>query len=141
MAELHVLSEAECRGLLADHQTGRVAVVAPDGPHIIPVSYSLVDESIIFRTSPFTLLATYANNATVAFEVDHTDDVSRTGWSVVARGRAAAVYDSRELAHISRVWEPTPWASGERNLHLRLSYTQLTGRSVSKLDRRPGQPF
>lgn len=134
MGDLHVLSEAECRTLLAEGQTGRVAVVAPDGPHIIPVNYALVDESLIFRTSPFTLLATYANNATIAFEVDHSDDVRQIGWSVLARGRATAVYDSRELAHINRVWEPVPWAGGERNLHLRLVYTQLTGRSVDKLE-------
>lgn len=141
MGELHVLTEAECRGLLADCSRGRVAVVAPDGPHIIPVNYGLVDESIVFRTSPFTLLATYANNANIAFEIDRSDDVAQTGWSVVARGRATVVYDSRELAHISRVWEPVPWAAGERNLHLRLAFTQLSGRSVSKLERRPVLPF
>lgn len=140
MAELHRLTESECRALLADSQTGRVAVVAPDGPHIIPVNYALVDESLIFRTSPFSVLATYAGNANIAFEVDHTDDVRRVGWSVVARGRAHVVYDSQQLAHIARVWEPMPWASGERNLHIRLSYTELSGRSISKLEPRDVLP-
>lgn len=139
--ELHRLSEAECRGLLADCQTGRVAVVAPDGPHIIPVNYALVDESLVFRTSPFTIFATYANNANIAFEVDSTDDIKRAGWSVLARGRASFVYDSAELAHICRVWEPTPWAAGDRNLHIRLTCTELSGRSVSKLERKPTAPF
>lgn len=141
MGELYALTEAQCRGLLADAQTGRAAVVAPDGPHIIVVNYGLVDESIVFRTSPFSILATYAADAPMAFQVDRTDDRRRTGWSVVARGRARVVRDSRELAHIRKLWEPSPWAAGERNVHLRLAYTELTGRSVDKLDRLPVLPF
>ncbi|MCX6395785.1 MAG: pyridoxamine 5'-phosphate oxidase family protein [Propionibacteriales bacterium] len=141
MGELHTLSEAQCRGLLTDASTGRVAVVAPDGPHIVPVNFALVDESLVFRTSPFTLLASYAEVGTIAFEVDHTDATTRTGWSVVARGRATVVRDSAELAHIRRVWEPMPWAAGERNLHLRLKYTELSGRSLSGLDAGPGRWF
>ncbi len=137
MDALHILSEAECRGLLAESQMGRVAVVAPDGPHIVPVNYTLVDESLIFRTSPSTVFATYADNANIAFEVDFANDARRIGWSVVARGRASVVHDSRELAHIARVWEPQPWAGGERNLHIRLVYTDLTGRSVATLERKP----
>lgn len=133
--ELHTLSEAECRGLLADASTGRVAVVAPDGPHIVPVSYALVDESIVLRTNPYTVLARHADGAAVAFEVDHTDAVRRTGWSVVARGVASYVYDAAELAHIARVWEPVPWASGERNLHIRVRIAELSGRSVGVLER------
>ena len=141
MGELHTLSEAQCRGLLADARTGRVAVVTPDGPYIIPVNYALVDESLVFRTSPFTLLATYAEVDTIAFEVDHTDETTRTGWSVMARGRATVVRDSVELAHIKRVWDPTPWAAGERNLHLRLKYSELYGRSVSGIDAGSPQRF
>lgn len=141
MAELHTLSESECRALLADAQTGRVAVVAPDGPHIIPVNYALVDESLIFRTGRSTLLATCAGDAMIAFEVDRTDDVRRVGWSVVARGRAAIVHDSRELAHISRTWEPVPWAAGDRPVHVRLAYSELTGRSVGELEIPGPLPF
>jgi nitroimidazol reductase NimA-like FMN-containing flavoprotein (pyridoxamine 5'-phosphate oxidase superfamily) len=141
MAELYQLSPSECRALLADCQTGRVAVVAPDGPHVIPVNYAVVDESVVFRTSPFTVLATYGADARVAFEVDHTDDARRIGWSVEARGRASVVYDSAELAHIARVWEPVPWAGGERALHLRLRYDELTGRSLGLLERSPVPPW
>ncbi|MCW2856869.1 MAG: pyridoxamine 5-phosphate oxidase-related, FMN-binding protein [Marmoricola sp.] len=141
MSDLHSLTESECRALLAECRTGRVAVVAPDGPHIIPVNYALVDESLIFRTRPFSVLAMYASDANVAFEVDHTDDTRAIGWSVVARGRARVVHDGQELAHIARIWEPMPWASGERNLHIRLRYSELSGRSVSKLERPAARPY
>lgn len=135
MAVLHDLSPAECRALLIDRQVGRAAVVAPDGPHIIPVNYALVDEAIVFRTSPFTLLATHGRDSVIAFEVDDFDDVTRAGWSVLARGRTEVVYDSQQLEHIRRVWEPSPWADGTRNMYIRLTITDLSGRRVG--DRAP----
>lgn len=130
MGESRVLNEAECRALLIDCQIGRVAVVGPDGPHIIPVNYALVDESIVFRTAPHTLLGTCAPNRAIAFEAERTDDATRSGWSVLARGTAVAVFARDELDHIRRVWQPTPWADGVRNFYVRLAYRSLTGRMI-----------
>ncbi len=133
MAELRELSYAECRALLVRQQTGRVAVATPDGPHIIPLNFSVVDESIVFRTTPFSVLATYGRNAKLAFEVDHFRDEQQFGWSVVARGRADVVTDAADLAHIRQIWPPYPWVDGARNLHFRLPFTELTGRSVGQV--------
>ena len=130
MAELRELSYAECRTLLVRQQTGRVAVSTPDGPHIVPINFSVVDESIVFRTTPFSILATYGRNAKLAFEVDHFRDQQQLGWSVVVRGRADVVTDPAELAHIRHIWPPHPWADGARNLHFRMQFQELTGRSV-----------
>ena len=130
MAEIKELSYAECRALLVRQQAGRVAVSAPDGPHIIPLNFSVVDESIIFRTSPFSVLATYGRNAKLAFEVDHFRDELQLGWSVVVRGRADVVLDPAELSHIQQIWPPFPWADGSRNLHVRLPFEEVTGRSL-----------
>jgi nitroimidazol reductase NimA-like FMN-containing flavoprotein (pyridoxamine 5'-phosphate oxidase superfamily) len=133
MAELRELSYAECRALLVRQQTGRVAVSTPDGPHIIPLNYSVVDEAVIFRTTPFSVLATYGRNAKLAFEVDSFRDELELGWSVVVRGRADVVTDPDELRHIRQVWPPFPWADGARNQHFRLPFHELTGRSVGKV--------
>jgi nitroimidazol reductase NimA-like FMN-containing flavoprotein (pyridoxamine 5'-phosphate oxidase superfamily) len=130
MAELRELSYAECRALLVRQQAGRVAVSTPDGPHIIPLNYSVVDESIVFRTTPFSVLATYGRNAKLAFEVDHFRDEQQLGWSVVVRGRADVVTDPQELAHIRQICPPFPWAEGSRNLHFRLPFQELTGRTL-----------
>jgi uncharacterized protein len=132
MAEVRELSYAECRTLLMREQTGRVAVSTPDGPHIVPINYSIVDESIVFRTTPFSILATYGRNAKLAFEIDSFRDSRRIGWSVVARGRAGAVLEPEELAHIRKVWPPEPWADGPRQLHFRLTWAELTGRSLGR---------
>jgi len=132
--DLHDLSPSECRSRLADRQVGRVAVVAPDGPHIIPVNYALVDESVVFRTSPYTVLATHGQPATVAFEVDDFDHVTKTGWSVLVRGHTDPVYDSREITHIRQIWDPSPWAGGSRNLYIRLTIAEISGRRVGDLE-------
>jgi uncharacterized protein len=132
MAELRELSYAECRALLVRQQAGRVAVATPDGPHIIPLNYSVVDESIVFRTTPFSVLATYGRNAKLAFEVDYFHDERRLGWSVVARGRADVVTDPDELARIRKVCAPLPWADGARNLFFRLDWKELSGRTLGR---------
>ena len=132
MAELRELSYAECRALLVCQRAGRVAVATPDGPHILPLNYSVVDESIIFRTTPFSVLATYGRNAKLAFEVDHFHDEHQLGWSVVARGRADVVTNPEELARIRRVCAPLPWADGARNLHFRLEWKELSGRALGR---------
>jgi nitroimidazol reductase NimA-like FMN-containing flavoprotein (pyridoxamine 5'-phosphate oxidase superfamily) len=130
MAQLRELTYAECRALLVAGQAGRVAVATPDGPHIIPLNYSVVDESIVFRTSPFSVLATYGRNAKLAFEVDRVRDEAQLGWSVVVGGRAAVITDAEELARIRRICPPVPWADGVRNLHFRLALQEVTGRSL-----------
>jgi len=132
MAEVRELGYAECRALLMREQTGRIAVSTPDGPHIVPLNYSVVDESIVFRTTPFSILATYGRNVKLAFEVDSFRDGRRIGWSVVARGRADVVLDDVELSHIRKVWPPDPWADGPRHLHFRLTWKELTGRSLGR---------
>ena len=132
MAELRELSYAECRALLVRQRAGRVAVSTPDGPHIIPLNYSVVDESIVFRTTPFSVLATYGRNTKLAFEVDHFQDEQQLGWSVVARGRADVVIDADELGHIRKVCAPLPWADGARNLFFRLDWKELSGRTLGR---------
>ena len=130
MSEVEELSYAKCRGLLAGGVFGRVAVCSVDGPRIFPVNYSVVGESVIFRTSAYGVVATHDWSSTMAFEVDYVDYADQRGWSVVAVGRGERVEDAEELALIKRTWEPRPWAGGMRPLYVRLAWTELTGRRL-----------
>lgn len=130
MAESHELADEECRRLLKSGIFGRIALSTPNGPHIVPINYAVVDDTIVFRTTPYSVLGTYGRNAPMAFEVDHVDYEYATGWSVVARGRGDAITDSRELGEITAQWRPTPWASGQRNLYFGIRWTELTGRRI-----------
>ncbi|WP_049774240.1 MULTISPECIES: pyridoxamine 5'-phosphate oxidase family protein [unclassified Nocardioides] len=124
------LSREECERLLRAGVGGRVALSSPNGPHIVPVNYSVVDDTIVVRTSPYSVLGTYGRDSMLAFEVDQFDHDRQRGWSVVARGRGEVVSDAEELEHIRAVWEPRPWASGARSLHLRLRWTEISGRQI-----------
>jgi len=124
------LSAVECRDLLAGQEVGRVAVCTPDGPEILPVNYRVVEDSVVFRTTPYGVLSRYVSNGRLAFEVDHIDPARRSGWSVLATGHAERIEDAEELAEIRIFHNPQPWAEGSRPLYVRLPWDRLTGRRV-----------
>jgi nitroimidazol reductase NimA-like FMN-containing flavoprotein (pyridoxamine 5'-phosphate oxidase superfamily) len=130
MADSRELSWSECEALLRAGVAGRVAFSTANGPHVVPVNYSVVDSAVIISTSPYSMLGTYGREAMLAFEVDQLDYEYRRGWSVVARGRGEVVSDPDDLRHIRSVWQPTPWASGTRNLFLRIPWHELSGRQL-----------
>jgi nitroimidazol reductase NimA-like FMN-containing flavoprotein (pyridoxamine 5'-phosphate oxidase superfamily) len=130
MSQTRELSDRECRGLLFSGVAGRVALSTPTGPHIVPVNYSVVDDAIIIRTSPYSLLGTYGRDTTVAFEIDEFDLEGPWAWSVQARGRVEPLIDRAELQVIRETAEPHPWAGGARTLFLRLRWTELSGREI-----------
>lgn len=132
MREPVELNRQHCEELLAGGVIGRVGYTTPDGPRILPVNYSVVDGAIVFRTAPYNELATHARDAPVAFEIDHFDHDRKQGWSVLATGPCEAVEDPAEVEHIRATWAPRPWAGGLRPLHMRLRWTELTGRRVGE---------
>ncbi len=132
------IGATECRDLLACGVVGRVAMATPVGPRIVPVSYSLYGDAIVFRTAPYSELSTYGWDTDLAFEVDDLDYDTQQGWSVVAVGRAHVVSDHDEVQRIRRECETQPWAAGTRNLYVALAWRQLTG--VRLGDHRPQSP-
>lgn len=130
MSEVEELSYAKCRGLLAGGVFGRVGVCTTDGPRIFPVNYSVVGETILFRTSPYGVVASRDWRSPLAFEVDHVDYAEHRGWSVLAVGPGERVEGAEDLDHIKRTWDPRPWAGGARPLYIRIQWTELTGRRV-----------
>jgi nitroimidazol reductase NimA-like FMN-containing flavoprotein (pyridoxamine 5'-phosphate oxidase superfamily) len=130
MPESRDLEPQECLRLLQAGVVGRVALSTPDGPHIIPVNYTVFEDTVVTRTSPYSVLGTYGRNAMLAFEVDHIDHERHVGWSVVARGRGWAESDPAEITRIRQTWQPRPWATGNRNLYLRIRWETLTGRRL-----------
>lgn len=130
MRDSHDLSRDDCVRLLAAGIAGRVAVTTPTGPHIVPVNYSVHNESTLLRTTPYSLLGTYGRDAMLCFEIDQFDYDLNRGWSVVARGRADIIDDADELEEIAQKWPPRPWATGQRNLVIRIPWTEVTGRQL-----------
>lgn len=125
---LYELSQRECEDLLHAGTTARVAYVTPDGPHIIPINYAVIDGSIILRTSPSSLLGIHGRHARLAIEIDGFDIAREQGWSVVARGVSEVVEDPRLTAALEAAWTPRPWVAGHRSLFLKVPVDELSGR-------------
>jgi nitroimidazol reductase NimA-like FMN-containing flavoprotein (pyridoxamine 5'-phosphate oxidase superfamily) len=119
--------------LLRRNELGRVAVCTPSGPRIFPVNYSVHRDSLVFRTAPYTVLGTYADGSLLALEIDGLDHEQRTGWSVVATGRASVIDEPAEIDAIRAEADPSPWASGQRLLYVRLRWEELTGRRIGEV--------
>jgi len=130
MPEAQDLTREECLELVRGGVVGRVAVSTPTGPHIVPVNYSLVDDAVVLRTTPYSMVGTHGRGNVVAFEVDWFDHDRQRGWSVVVRGRADPVEDAEARRHIDETRPPRPWASGQRWLLLRIPVTEVSGRRL-----------
>lgn len=129
--ESREMTREHCLQIVRAGVVGRVAVATTTGPYIVPVNYSTGEESIFLRTTPYSLVGTYGRDALVAFEIDGFDHERQRGWSVLVRGRTSVVNDVEELERIHSSW-PRPWASGQRNLVLRIPWTEVSGRQLGE---------
>jgi hypothetical protein len=125
---LELLTDAECRHLLAEESVGRVVVTVGALPAAFPVNYAMVGDDIVFRTGEGTKLSAAARNAVVAFQIDRIDRLYHEGWSVLAVGTAEVVTDTSVFdGHEVKV---APWAGGDRDHLVRIRPEMLTGRRI-----------
>jgi hypothetical protein len=117
-----MMTQSDCRELLAHSRIGRLATVADGVPDIVPVNYRLDGADIIVETNVgHKLLA--ASEAVVAFEVDSIDEAHRLASSVVVHGRARAELGARH-------GDPVAW-SGPKDFVIRIVPTSVTGRRIT----------
>jgi len=127
-ARLSTLSAEECSALLGERGIGRIVFVAPRGPVALPVNYTVIDGDVVFRTAADNTIDTNSSDAPVSFEVDHIDEASGEGWSVLLTGRLHRFEGAPEALKEN---DPTPWASGDRPVLLRLTPSERSGRRIS----------
>lgn len=131
---LETLPEEECWRLLQAGQIARLAVVVGTRPDIFPVNYLVEGRSLLIRTAPGTKLAAAVLNGHVALEIDHTEDATRSGWSVVVHGTATEVDDLPALL-AAEATGLQPWARALKNRWLHIDVDAVSGRRV------PGDPI
>ena len=136
---LEAISDDECTDLLATAQVGRVVLSIDALPAALPVNYSLIDDAIVFRTTPGTKLTAALNHTVVGFEVDEIDPATRSGWSVLVVGTSTVVSDPAEIARLDeaglRSWAPVPAPH-----YVKISIQRISGRRLSNLVTNAGQP-
>jgi uncharacterized protein len=130
---LRELGDDECRRLLAAQRIGRIGFVDRDQVVILPVTYLMDGEAVLFRTNAGSSLHRATRAQRVAFEVDGLDPERRTGWSVLVKGSAEEVRDAAELERVRRL-PLTPWAGPGRSHYVRILSSSITGRRVEAGD-------
>lgn len=133
---LEVLDEATCRRLLASTTIGRIGLCSAALPTVLPVSFVLTDEGIVFRTGRGAKLEAATHGAVLAFEVDEIDAFSHAGWSVVVTGVARQVTDPDELVQV-RSLPLAHWGVARRR-PLRPHLDRHPERPAHRPARRPG---
>lgn len=129
--KLSELNRAECYSLMTGPQVGRLAYCDSLGPMAVPVNFALAGEDVVVRMEPTnTLLRT--GQPLVAFELDHVDEETGEGWSVVVRGPIAEVDNDAVPALLRELGAgpPRPWAEGVHNVWLRITSKVVTGRRL-----------
>jgi hypothetical protein len=84
------------------------------------------------------MLRAAGNNSLVAFEADHTDRVTETGWSVLVRGRLRDVTDTPTAG----AWHELtvrPWLPGPRNRRMLIEPSAVSGRMINRRRLLPGR--
>lgn len=127
---LEVLTAAECYELISPGGVGRVAFTTADGPVVLPVNYAMAGQLVIFRTAPDTLLARYLD-CRAGFEVDRIDEALGRGWSVLVIGHAVRVTSEAEVSRLERHAAVRPWAAGARDVYVRITPHQISGRRIA----------
>jgi uncharacterized protein len=142
-----ILSREACLRHLGRTGVGRVAVTVGALPAIFPINYAMRGEEVVFRTAPGSKLAAAVRDAVVAFEVDYSDRMSHTGWSVMVVGPSREVTDPTELAGTDTL-PLMRWArAGGPEFTVCIRGDLMSGRELvnaerdADTDRRPDLPF
>ena len=91
-------------------------------------------QSVVFRSAPGSKFYEGLGSGTAAFEIDGTDPVERTGWSVIIVGEAKEVTDPAEIERLEG-FEIEPWAPGLRTHWVRICATSVSGRRIIDRDK------
>lgn len=127
---LEVLSRAECEEMLSRTLIGRIGVMSRGEPLILPVLFAYVEGAVVFRTAPGEKLDAVWINAPAAFEIDDWDASTRTGWSVLLRGRTETVHDQSEVARLESVGLASWVPAAQHTTWVRIRPSEITGRRI-----------
>jgi len=128
---IEVIFRDECVRLLGTEEVGRIGFANRGQVDVLPVNYALDGDAVVFATAPGSKLWA-AENGSVTFEVDHVEEATRSGWSVVVHGFAQEITsrDAPGLLERLRALEVHPWAGGTRPHLVRIAPRTMTGRRV-----------
>jgi nitroimidazol reductase NimA-like FMN-containing flavoprotein (pyridoxamine 5'-phosphate oxidase superfamily) len=121
----------ECWNLLRQERVGRVVFLDEGGPVAVPVNYAVLGDAIAFRAAGGTKRQAMSQPR-LGFEVDHIDNDTQSGWSVIARGtgREVSIDEAAEMVKNMEPAPPVPWIDGVHNVWLLIQPDTITGRRL-----------
>jgi len=121
------LSDDECWQLLGSGVVGRIAWNRAGRPFVIPVNFTVDGTTIHIHSSAYSTLVREVDDSQVAFQVDDIDDTTRSGWTVVAQGRAETRYPGPRTS-------PGPtvdvWPEGSKAVTIVIVVAEISGRRL-----------
>jgi nitroimidazol reductase NimA-like FMN-containing flavoprotein (pyridoxamine 5'-phosphate oxidase superfamily) len=127
---LEVLDRQQCLALLRTASFGRVGITDRALPVILPVTFRLIGEDVVFTTAAGAKLQAATDHAVIAFEVDHVDVLTHAGWSVLVTGMARPVVDGPEETRLRAAGVPR-WLSGDSSRLVVLGTEWISGRRLA----------
>ena len=138
VSPLRELSRARCLDLLATTRLGRVGVSVRALPVILPVTYAVIGETVVFRTAPGSKLTAAMHRLVVAFETDRGDPCGAWGWSVLVQGVASEVTDpALQAASRALLAHDLPFLDGEVARLVAVEVSFVSGRSFGMIPEDP----
>lgn len=133
-AGLEILPFDECLQLLASVPVGRVGFVADGEVVVLPVNHVVDGQDVIFRTAYGSKVAAAGGQDRTAFEADHYNEQTRSGWSVLVNGRAEVVDAEADIQRLSLSLSRLgmyPWVIAVQHpFWIRIRPTSVSGRQT-----------
>jgi len=135
MIEFLEIDRDGCMRMLAAASGGVGRIALSGAPVIRPVNYAFDEQtqSVVFRSALGSRIrGGFGPGTRAAFEIDGTDAVQPTGWSVIIEGEFKEVTDPAEIDRLEG-FELEPWAPGVRTHWVRIRATSVSGRRIVRL--------
>jgi nitroimidazol reductase NimA-like FMN-containing flavoprotein (pyridoxamine 5'-phosphate oxidase superfamily) len=129
LVKMYELDADVCRQMLVRCTFGRVAFDGDDGLTVLPVNCLFSGDVVVFRTQAGSALDRLEDGHVVAFETDHVDPISESGWSVLVRGTATHLTDQEQTAALTQT-ETHAWAPGPHDRWVQIHPQRITGRII-----------
>jgi hypothetical protein len=105
---------------------GRVAFTHDGDVQLRPVNYLADERGLVFCTTRGTVLAGVSAGTRVVFEVDASQPMDHSGWSVIVRGTAREITDADELDLLRR-GALKSWAVSPGEHWVRIEIAEISG--------------
>ena len=129
---LEILHLGDCFRLLESASLGRIGFLARGEVVMLPVSFLLDGQDVVFRTGAGSKLASAEVGHYVGFEADAYDSAAHTGWSVVVTGLAEVVESDAECARLDALGLRSWGEQDADRFWVRIRPASISGRRIAE---------